>query len=196
MGPGDKEGSILLNDMPPIFVLAKEQGGTIVMLYESLVLSWGMPLSLSVTVKVKDPDKTGVPDMMAVSDGDGDGVKMSPGGRLPVMDQEYGEVPFDPVKVTEYGVLTSPFGRLFGDIFNGGAAPVLTAVPTRMSKRKRAVTFFFENFGSILLPRNCPIIVKKTALRKRIIACKEGSAHCGYIFDISILIVDSQCYRV
>jgi len=164
MGPGE-DGSILLNEMPPILGPANEQGGATLKVYELFVLCCGTLLSLRVTVKVKSPDWTGVPDISAVSDGDGDGVKNRPGGRLPdVIDQEYGVVPFDPDKVAEYGVLTWPFGRLFGDIFKGGAAKAGSAVPARMNKRERAVRNLMDDFGLIAWPRRCPLREKTTAL--------------------------------
>ncbi len=107
------------------------------MVYELFKICWGKLLSMRVTVKVKFPDWTGVPDISAVSDGDGDGVKNRPGGRLPaVMDQKYGVVPFDPVKVAEYGVLTWPLLplRLAGVIFNGAAATARSAMHDRINK--------------------------------------------------------------
>jgi hypothetical protein len=172
MGPDVEEGSILLKEMPPTSVLTNEHGGATLMLYESLKLCCGTLLSLMVTVKLKVPDKTGVPEISAVSDGDGDGVKIRPGGRLPVMDQEYGVLPFNPVSVTVYGVLTTPFGRLFGDMFSGDTASASTAMPTSMTSRTRAVKLFLENLGPISLSRKCLIIVKNAALCKLIIASK------------------------
>lgn len=89
-GPGVKEGLILPNVMIPIFVSKKEQGGTMVTLYVWVVVFFaGVELSVRVTSKEKFPDSTGVPDITAVSDGDGAGFKKRPVGRLPfVMDQE------------------------------------------------------------------------------------------------------------
>jgi hypothetical protein len=137
MGTTGEEGSILLKEIPPILGPANEQGGATLMVYELFKICWGTLPSMRVMVKVKSPDCTGVPDISAVSDGDGDGVKNRPGGRLPaVMDQKYGVVPFDPVRVAEYGVLTWPLLplRLGGDIFNGAAAKAELTVIAMMNK--------------------------------------------------------------
>ncbi len=89
-GPGVDDGLIVLNEMLPIFVSKKEQGGTILTLYVCVIVFFvGAELSVRVTSKEKFPDRTGVPDITAVSDGDGAGFKKRPVGRLPlVMDQE------------------------------------------------------------------------------------------------------------
>ena len=123
MGTTGEDGSMVLKEILPILgPAANEQGGATLMVYELFKICPGTLLSVRVIVKVKFPDCTGVPDISAVSEGDGDGVKKRPGGRLPaVMDQKYGALPLDPVKVAEYGVLTSPLLplRLGGDIFKG-----------------------------------------------------------------------------
>ena len=89
-GPGVRDGLILPNEMIPILVSKKEQGGVMVTLYVLVsVVFVGAELSVRVTSKEKVPDRTGVPDITAVSEGDGAGLKKRPGGRLPfVMDQE------------------------------------------------------------------------------------------------------------
>jgi hypothetical protein len=103
MGTAGEDGSILLNEILPLLVPVKVQGGTIVIVKFWLLLFWGLSLSLRVTVKVYFPDRPGVPAMSAVSDGDEDGTRFKPGGRLPaVMNQKYGVIPFDdPVNVAE-----------------------------------------------------------------------------------------------
>jgi hypothetical protein len=81
---------MLLNVMIPIFVSKKEQGGVMVTLYVWVSVCFvGAELSVRVTSKEKVPDRTGMPDITAVSEGGGAGLKERPGGRLPfVMDQE------------------------------------------------------------------------------------------------------------
>jgi hypothetical protein len=55
----------------------------------TLVVFRGLSLSVRVTVKVNFPDRNGVPDISAVSDGDADGTRDRPGGGLPlVIDQK------------------------------------------------------------------------------------------------------------
>ena len=89
-GPGVKDGLILPNVMIPILVSKKEQGGEMVTLYVLIsVFFVGAELSVRITSKEKVPDRTGVPEISAVSEGDGAGLKKRPGGRLPfIMDQE------------------------------------------------------------------------------------------------------------
>jgi hypothetical protein len=142
-GPGDREGSIELNAIPPANEPTKEQTPEVIFILVARVsLPTGLLLSLKVIVNEKVPTWVGVPEITAVSEGDGEGTSVSPGGRLPAVSAHvYGVVPLFPVRVAVYGWCCRPFGG-FPAILSGGALSAKSVAPTiRMDKNSIKASF-------------------------------------------------------